>query len=59
MYLIQFTRQKPPGFGGVERIANDISDFALSKSIKVISIYLSNSNQKLLFHKNYKCFDVS
>ena len=48
MYLIQFTRQKPPGFGGVERIANDISNFALAKSIKVFNIYFSNSN---------KCFE--
>ena len=45
MYLIQFTRQKPPGFGGVERIANDISNFALSKAIKVFNIYFSNANR--------------
>tara|TARA_B100000212_G_scaffold340141_1_gene320027 strand:+ start:200 stop:1324 length:1125 start_codon:yes stop_codon:yes gene_type:complete len=52
MHLIQFTRQKPPGFGGVERIANDISNFALSKSIKVFNIYFSNSN-KCLEKTNY------
>ncbi len=45
MYLIQFSRQKPPGFGGVERIANDISNFALAKAIKVLNIYFSNANR--------------
>lgn len=64
MYLIQFTRQKPPGFGGVERIANDISNFALTKSIKVLNIYFSNTNKcyqktKYINQKlNFKLFDL-
>ena len=39
MYLIQFKRQKLIGIRGVEQIANDISNFELSKSIKVFNIY--------------------
>ncbi len=45
MLLVQFTRQKAPGFGGVERIAGEISNFALGKSIKIFNIFLSNVNE--------------
>ena len=45
MLLIQFTRQKAPGFGGVERIAGEISNFALRKSIRTFNIFLSEVNE--------------